>query len=135
MARRRVRRRIPPGAAWDLKYGPWGLTDDGESRWGSDDETISPPAFASDHEAERAFRALEPTVDDGWWAYWRFVRGLGPSQAFAAVWAVRKRKQAASHRRTAEKTAMPEWAYVKQMLAHADELEREADELEAASHG
>jgi hypothetical protein len=130
--RRRPRRRVPLGARWDLHYGPFGVTDEGESVW-TVKEGVVPPAFKNDSEAARAFRALEPAVDEDDWAYWRFVRGLGPRRALAAVWAVRKRQTAVHHRQLATKIGMPDWEYVQRMLAKADELEREADEFDRAA--
>jgi hypothetical protein len=77
----------------------------------------------------RAFYVLQPDADEDSWCYWRFLRSLEAPEAFAAVWAVRKRGSAANYRELAEKIALPQWHYVQDMLAQAEASDAEAAAL------
>jgi hypothetical protein len=142
MPRRRGSRRqgFTYRAMDDLKFGPWGLTEEGESDWPARAREGEITGFIgaavdTDEEAERAFRMLTRDVDEDWWAYWRFERGLGSREAFSALWARRKRRQAKTYRAFVAKSEQPEWWYIRRQAEKADKLECEAKELESVVPG
>ena len=103
----------------DLAFGPWGLTEDGESDWSRRAEGWIEPSLSSDDEARREWDLWANDSrewDESTWPYWRFVRGLDAREPFAGLWAYRVKEQ----RR--ERPDQPDpLSFVEK---HAQELER-----------
>jgi hypothetical protein len=85
----------------DLRFGPWKLTDDGESDW-----EFRPGAASRCSPATRTrSRATSDLLDGGYgfappifrerhWAYWRFEQSLSAEDAFTRVREVHARLMA-----------------------------------------
>jgi hypothetical protein len=80
-------------ALGDLRFGPWKLTDDGESDWAFRPSSSRGPMFASDDEALEGYLDLlgggygfpAPIFRPRHWAYWRFEQSESAADAFVRM--------------------------------------------------